>query len=364
MKKLVLIAIIFLNAGVLAAQEKKPMNQKADSIEIPLHANAELLARFPGQQVTGVTITNQKQLFVNFPRWREGLKNSVLKISPTRGNIPYPDKKWNSWKIGDQPSSTQFIGVQSVVAQKNSLYVLDTRSVEFQPPLDAPRIFVFDLESGLPTETYILSKNVYYPDSYINDLRIDRKNNRIYMTDSGHAGLIVLNMRSGKCKRVLDNHYSTRAETDHLTFDDQQWKGTINSDGIALDQKAGILYYHALSGYTLYAIKTKDLIKLPEKELETKVQRIAHTGATDGMFFDQRRGNLIISDLEHHEIRYFKPGKEKKTHLLISGEYVKWSDTFSGDKYDLYYTNSRINEVKGDISKLAFTVYKVGLPGK
>jgi hypothetical protein len=46
------------------------------------------------------------------------------------------------------------------------------------------------------------------------------QNNKIYCTDSGRAGLIV-DMTSGKSTRVLDNHFSTKAEQSYLTFDNK-----------------------------------------------------------------------------------------------------------------------------------------------
>jgi hypothetical protein len=42
---------------------------------------------------------------------------------------------------------------------------------------------------------------------------------------------------TGKSTRVLDNHFSTKAEQSYLTFDNKKWENTINSDGIALDTK-------------------------------------------------------------------------------------------------------------------------------
>jgi hypothetical protein len=44
-----------------------------------------------------------------------------------------------------------------------------------------------------------------------------------YCTDSGRAGLII-DMTSGKSTRVLDNHFSTKAEQSYLTFDNKSGK--------------------------------------------------------------------------------------------------------------------------------------------
>jgi hypothetical protein len=68
---------------------------------------------------------------------------------------------------------------------ENKLYVLDTRSPLFGAVLDAPRLLI------LISMRENLHYKSSYPNSYINDLRVI-KNNKIYCTDSGRAGLIVL----------------------------------------------------------------------------------------------------------------------------------------------------------------------------
>jgi hypothetical protein len=77
---------------------------------------------------------------VNFPRWRKGVENSVVEITKDNQKSAYPNEEWNSWEIGSAVEDQKFIGVQSVVAFENKLYVLDTRSPLFGAVLDAPRL--------------------------------------------------------------------------------------------------------------------------------------------------------------------------------------------------------------------------------
>lgn len=317
------------------------------------------VAEFKGQQVTGVTVTDSGRIFVNFPRWRKGVANSVVEITKDNQKESYPNAAWNSWEIGQTVVDHKFVGVQSVVAFENRLYVLDTRSQLFENVLDAPRIFVFDLITNDLIRTYILDKNSYHPDSYINDLRVDKKNKKIYFTDSGHAGLIILDMDSGKSKRILDNHKSTSAELSHLTFGEKKWKNTVHSDGIALDTQNNRLFYHALTGYSLYSISTSTFQLEDEIQIEENVKLEAKTAAPDGMIFD-KAGNLYFSDLENNKIQYRKP--DGSVHTLIEGNDIKWADTFSIYNNYLYFTNSRINEVTDDISNMIFTLNKIKLP--
>jgi hypothetical protein len=185
------VIILFLSCKEVQERDNK-MDEKTS-----FNAITEV-ASFKGQQVTGVTATDKGRLFVNFPRWRKGVNNSVVEIIPNSDPESYPDESWNSWEIGEPITENKFIGIQSVLAFEDKLYVLDTRSQLFQNVMDAPRLFVFDLATATLSKTYLLEEASYYKDSYINDLRVDKKKNRIYLTDSGHPGLVVVDIDSGK----------------------------------------------------------------------------------------------------------------------------------------------------------------------
>lgn len=342
---------------ILSCNEK-PKKNDARKINAPKKP-VMLVAAFKGQQVTGTTITDKGRIFVNFPRWREEVDNSVMEIKSDTLKESYPNDSWNSWKIGEPVEHNKFIGVQSVVAFENKLYVLDTRSQLFENVLDAPRVFVFNLDTDTLMRTYIFDKNSYHPNSYINDLRVDKKNSKIYFTDSGNPGIVILDLDSGKFRRVLDDHKSTRAEQDYLTFGDKKWKNTVHSDGIALDTQNDRLFYHALTAYSLYSIGTEALQLGDGDQIEKNVRFEAKTAAPDGMIFD-KAGNLYFADLENDKIQYRKPDGSIKT--LVEGDEVKWADTFSIHDDYLYFTNSRINEVTNDISNMTFTLNKIALP--
>ncbi|CAM2917060.1 L-dopachrome tautomerase-related protein [Flavobacterium frigoris] len=352
--------LIFLFIVIVSC---KNLTNKKIEIEATKHTDSltvqvQQIAEFTGQQVTGVTVSTLGRIFVNFPRWRKGVENSVVEITKDNQKLAYPNEEWNSWKIGSAVEDQKFVGVQSVVAFENMLYVLDTRSPLFGAVLDAPRLFVFNLSDNKLEKTYILQKDSYYPNSYINDLRVDKKNNKIYCTDSGRAGLIVLDMTSGKSTRVLDNHFSTKAEQSYLTFDNKKWENTINSDGIALDNKNDLLYFHALTGYSLYSVPTKVLANANNTEVEKSVKLVAKTAAPDGMILDEN-GILYFADLENNKIMYRK--QDGSIHTLVEGKKIRWADTFSIYNNYLYFTNSRINEVTADISTMTFTLNKIEL---
>jgi sugar lactone lactonase YvrE len=351
--------IAFLLFSILSLSSCKKENTKSQNPEEKTEAVAAVqeIAQFKGQQVTGVTVTQEGRIFVNFPRWRTAVIASVTEVVNGE-SIAYPNTKWNTWEIGQDVNDSVFVAVQSVVAFENDLYVLDTRSPMFKGVIGAPKLFVFDLTTNALKRTYTFPKESFHKDSYINDLRVDKENGSIYLTDSGHAGLIVLTMETGKAKRVLDNHFSTKAEVDHLTINGKEWKNTVHSDGIALNPINKKLYFHALTGYSLYAIDVQTLLNGIESEIEKAVEKVAATAAPDGMIFDAS-GNLYFADLEQNAI--MKMDATGAITTLVKGDKVRWADTFSIYNNELYYTNSRINEASGPIDEMTFGLNTIKL---
>lgn len=311
---------------------------------------------FKGIQVTGIGICEKGRMFVNFPRWRDGVPFSVVEVLKDGSHRAYPNNEMNEWENGNEISPDKFVCVQSVIAYKGKLYVLDTKNPSMKQVLDVPTIYVFDLPTDTLYRTYKLADSTKQS-SYTNDLRVDDKAGKIYLTDSGAPGLIVLDIESGENYRVLDGHPFTTAEVNHINAGGKGYDGTIHSDGIALDRKNDILYFHALTGYTLYGIPTSQLISGAVDE--EKIFRMK-TPAPDGMIMDEK-GNLYMGDLEHNAVVYLTSDR-KEIHTLVEGGNISWPDSFAIYDDELYFTNSRIHEAVGDISGMTFPVDKVKLP--
>ena len=80
-------------------------------------------------QVTGVTVSQDGRIFVNFPRWTEDAPISVAEVTRDGRITPYPDNQWNSWRNAKKNSMSageHFVCVQSVVADAHgNLWVVD-----------------------------------------------------------------------------------------------------------------------------------------------------------------------------------------------------------------------------------------------
>jgi hypothetical protein len=85
----------------------------------------ELVARFSDAMPTGVAVSRRGRIFVNFPRWEDGVPFTVGEVLKNGKVVAYP----NAAMAGDLTS------VQSVVIDsKDRLWALDTGSVKWSAP--------------------------------------------------------------------------------------------------------------------------------------------------------------------------------------------------------------------------------------
>jgi sugar lactone lactonase YvrE len=228
-------------------------------------------------------------------------------------------------------------------------------------------LYEFDLGTNKLKNKFTFDKTVAPAKSYLNDLRVDDKNGKIYITDSGMGAIVVLDPKTKKMHRLLADDPSTKSEDIWLTVDGKKWmrqgkKPQIHSDGIALSPDNEYLYFHALTGYTLYRIPTNALANPQLPDLPKQLQNLGKTPAPDGMIFD-KAGNLYMADLEKNAVVYRTPSGEMKT--LVQDPKLKWPDTFTfGKDGTLYFTLSHLAESEGDISNMEFEIYKIPGVGK
>lgn len=315
-------------------------------------AQLQEVASFPNQQVTGVGVsTKSGRIFVSFPNWSDDHFLSVAELINGQAKA-YPDEEWNKPGAPD----SHFVCVQSVVVDdQDNLWILDPAAPKMQEIVKGgPKLVKVDLSTNKVVQTIPFGEDIAPAKSYFNDVRIDTGAGRAFITDSGKGAIIVVDLKTGKARRLLDGHTSTAPEPDvKLIIDgkqliDQQKKKPpqIASDGIALDIPNGYLYYHALTGRTLYRIKTSDLNddKLSARALEARVEAIGRTPAPDGML-EAPDGNIYLTDIEGGAIVRWNSAA-KKIEPVIADKRLLWPDTLSwGAGGDLYVTASQIQNM-------------------
>ncbi|MEO8439235.1 MAG: L-dopachrome tautomerase-related protein [Spartobacteria bacterium] len=245
--------------------------------------------------------------------------------------------------------------MQSVnVDETDSLWVLDPAAPKMKETMKGgPKLVKIDLVKNEVVQTIPFGEKIAPRKSYLNDVRFDTRTQTAFITNSGLGAIVVVDLHTGKARRVLEDDHSTQAEKDFkLEVNGRALVGKdgeppmIHSDGIALDQLQGILYFHALTAETLYRIKTDHLrnASLTKSELATKVERVAETPAPDGMAMGPD-GKLYLTDVEHGAIVRFDPEEEKIEPVIADGR-LSWPDTLAwGPDDSLYVTTSQIQNM-------------------
>jgi sugar lactone lactonase YvrE len=338
-------------------------------------AQLQEVASFPNQQVTGVAVSKSGRIFVNFPDWSDDHTISVAEVIDGKPK-PFPNAELN----GPGPAESHFVCVQSVYVDANdNLWILDPAAPKMKEIVKGgPKLIKVDLKTGQVTQTIPFGDDVAPKKSYLNDVRIDTTAEVAFITDSGLGAIVVVELKNGKARRVLDGHKSTKAESgvklvvDGRELLDPEKKSTpqINSDGIALDSKNNYLYYHALTGHTLYRIKTEYLKdpNVAKSDLESKVETVTETPAPDGML-ESPDGSIYLTAIEENAIVRFDP-EANKIDTVIQDKRLSWPDTLSwGPGEALYVSCSQIQNMPRfnngkDVRVEPYKVFKIIDPAK
>ena len=330
------------------------------------------------QQVTGVAVSPQGRIFVNFPRWEQDVEVSVAEVMKDGSLKPYPDAGWNAWRNAKPLSNgDHWVCVQSVtVDPQGFLWVLDPAAPGNAFNLDGgPKLVKVDLATDKVVQVVRFGRDTIPQGSYLNDVRVSPDGRWAYITDSGVRGaLLVVDLRTGKPRRVLDGHPSTQVEPGVIVHTDGQElrrpdkrEVKFSADGIALDRQGRFLYWQALTGKTLYRLPTNMLTDptVAPARLAAAVTKVGTTGVADGLWMDAK-GNIWVTSPEEDALKLRAPDGTMQT--VVQDKRLRWPDSLAeGPDGAIYVTSSRIQDMaqwheKGSTRTEPYALWKV--PGR
>ena len=259
--------------------------------------------------------------FYNPPRLVAEVRGDRLVDYPARGE-------------GALPSMASVLGIRSDTA--GVLYVLDN-GLQGKAP---PKMVVWDARANRLVRTIDL-KAVADTNSLLQDWAFDPKRGQLYVADPAggvNAALVVVDLKSGRARRVLQGDKSVVNEDSSLVSEGRQLRqrlpdGRITQpklgvDGIAIDYAREYVYYGPIQGRTLYRIRAADLANpaLSSADLASRVERYAEKPRNDGILLD-RAGNVYIGDDENNAFGVIT-ASDRKYHELARGPEYKWVDDF------------------------------------
>jgi sugar lactone lactonase YvrE len=303
-------------------------------------------------QLTGVTVSKQGRMFVNYPRWSDMYLNAVVEVLPGGATKPFPDERWNGWDRKPVTARDHFVCVQSVVVdERDRLWVLDPAAPMLTSPVPGgAKLVEIDLRSDQVVRVIPFEGDTVRPDSYLNDVRIDCRSGTAYITDSGAGGIVIVNLDTGRAWRALDGHPSVKAQRGTQiviegkpVLDAQGNPPTFHSDGIALSPDGVFLYYQPITATTLYRVRT-DVLRDPEATpalAAGAVERYAETFPVDGLWMDAQF-RIYLSDITHTAVSRVLP--DRTIERIVVDDRLQWPDTFTeGPDGTIYVTASHIN---------------------
>jgi sugar lactone lactonase YvrE len=337
---------------------------RSQSVTQRNQSNLETFALFRGPMPTGVAVSHEGRVFVNYPRWGDPVEYTVAELKNGQA-VPYPDLEMNKQE-GKGPSDA-LVSVQSVVVDpRNRLWIVDTGSINFGPVKPGgAKLLCYDLATNRQVKRIDYPADVVLSTSYTNDVRFDMTRGTegmAFITDSsdkGPNGIIVVDLATGKSWRRLNDHPSTKAEPNFAPIvEGEPLKARpptgpeayvrIGSDGIATDVKNRLLYYRPLIGRHLYSVSL-DAISDPNADEQKVAGTVKDYGArdscSDGLECDAN-GALYLTDYEHNAIRRFDP-KGAADAVVVQDPRMIWPDSMAiGTDGYLYFTCNQLNRQK------------------
>jgi len=346
------VALALGAAGSASAAEPFPSLATETTV-----GRIETVATFAGAMPTGVTVAANGRKFVCFPRWGDAVPFTVGELR--NGNaVAYPNTAVNR---PDGDPAHRFISVQSVVAQGNRLWILDTAAPNFGTPVPGgAKLVAVDLATNRIVRTIVFSPSVVLPTTYLNDVRFDFRAGAggvAYVTDSsqrGQAAIIVVDLAAGTAIRRLDGAPQTQPDPGFVPIVEGETllrrppngppaPFATGADGIALSADGTLLYFCPLSSRRLFAVPTKSLRDpiVAESDLRAATQDLGEKGASDGLEADAQ-GRVYAGDYEHDSIRVRETSGAWRT--IVHDPRVLWPDTLSvaADGY-LYFTANQLH---------------------
>lgn len=295
------------------------------------------------QSVGNIAFTHQGDLVYSHHPFFNPPYRVVKYDANTKTSKPFPNEEWNTPRETDEHYLSNVLGIRN--DENGIVWMLDMGQ---RNPV-TPKIVGWNTVTDKLERIYYLPKTSVVSTSQPNDMIVDTKHGVFVIADEGignggngsTAALIILNMKTGKTRRLLQGSRTTLPENMPTVINGKPLAVNgknllVGCDGITADKDFEWLYYAPLNGSKMYRVKIDDLLNenLTETDLDQRIETYSGKPNNGGLSIDID-GNLYLTTMESNSVAVIL-AKDKSVHNIITDEKLLWADGVSYNNKDGY----------------------------
>ena len=338
MKKLNLLLVLI--TSVIATQAQSTLGK------VETYATVD-------QAVGNIAFTNDGELvYSHHPFFSPKIR--VVKFDKkTNTTTPFPNLEWNTPRDTDDNYLSNVLGIRN--DENGVIWMIDMA----QRNNVTPKIVGWNTIKNTLERIYYLPESSVPAISQPNDMVVDTKNGYFIIADEGignggngsKAAFIIVDMKTGKTRRVLEGTRSTLPENTptvingkHLAVNGKDL--LVGNDGITADANFEYIYYGPLNGPKIYRIRTLDLVNenFTDSDLDSKIETYSDKPNNGGMSID-KEGNLYLTALETNSVTVVL-AKDRSVKTVVQDKNMVWPDGVSYNHVDgfMYVSAAQVNK--------------------
>ena len=312
------------------------INAYSQTVNYEVYATVE-------QSVGNIAFTHQGDLVYSHHPFFNPTYRVVRYDAKTKTSKPFPNEEWNTPRKTDDHYLSNVLGIRN--DENGIIWMLDMGQ---RNPI-TPKIVGWNTVTDQLERIYYLPQTAVVPTSQPNDMVVDTKHGVFIIADEGvgnggdgsTASLIVVDMKTGNTRRLLEGSRTTLPENLPTVIKGKPLAVNgknmlIGCDGITADKNFEWLYYAPLNGNKMYRVKIADLLNedLSETSLDKKIETYSTKPNNGGLSIDIDR-NLYLTAMESNSVAVIL-AKDRSVHHIFTDERLLWADGVSYNVTDGY----------------------------
>ncbi len=246
--------------------------------------------------------------------------------------VPFPNAQWASAPDGSGAGLHSVLGIRA--DRRGIVWMLDNGG-------PVPRFVAWDTTADRLHTIIEIPPPATRPGSFPNDFAIDHERSTMYIADIGGddgPALIVVDLASGRARRVLAGHHSTRSEDVPMVIDGREVTlgagqeakpARVGVNPITIDPAAQWVYFGPMHGTSMYRVRAQTLADptVSPDALARAVQRFGEKPISDGISIDSK-SNLYVTDVVAGAIGVIRP--DGRYAILVQDQsLLSWPDAIA-----------------------------------